>query len=998
MDGALFQVVVCAVVGLAVGLPLGLLVLLVRGGRQADLIRRLVQLEDEVAALRAPAAASQESRGITASPSELASASPRPASTPISSAAPTTSPRTPEILRRPIAPARVQSRPPIEWERWFGIKGAAVLGGALLALAGLLFVQYSIQQGWLGPTRRCSFGALVGFAAIATSWPLRSRGYATTSDALTGAGATILYGACWAALTLYGLIPAALAFLAMAAVTVVCGALAFRRRSQTIAVFGVLGGFATPLLVSLAWTPPLGLFAYLLLLDVAVLALGRARPWSPLAILASIATPIVFATWVATQYEEAELPGALAFCGLSALVFAARAAVRGRSSSRLATVIACVSPFFFAAYFAGSAQLDRHLVSIALLLAILELAALWSTAILRTPMVSLAAALGSAATVAVWIAGQPGDAALAWEGALVAVALATLLHAGLELARHRSWPAEELLRSAAVGVLGLGACMVLGALRWEAAPLWPWLTGASILAALLTRQVRLGARASLQVLGALGVLGVYISWRHFRSSELQPLTQWTDAAVVVGLAAAAALVRNLAHEPARKSAAQAAITVSGVLLCERATISPDPTLDSISLVLATAAVAALGVAASRTPRRAWGFAILAPLAWLAPARCALAAHSSSSASLGLIAVTALLGIGLACVPHLDARDLGRACAAWRTAAIVALIWCIPMGRLIGARWRHAPDSAGWMFGAFLSLTLAARLWNERMSEESPGVRGKKAIGFAWFAGCGVALAAFAFAVEVGHAVALIGAALAGAGLAAVSRTARHTGLRLAAIVACAFTLLRVLLQFTLAIAAPHEHVRSGLPILHWLSYEIGVPALALLGTAWLLAGGLNQLVTDRQNIRALALHPATPGHVALAGILAAFLWLNVEVVNLVSSGPTYALDLQRMPSRDVALSVVWSLFALGLLVLGVQRDRLMLRWTSLGFFLATIVKVFLYDLGALRGLYRVGSLCGLALALLLVSLLYQRYVFRPRIARGAAGEEETHRPAIPTCE
>jgi uncharacterized membrane protein len=48
------------------------------------------------------------------------------------------------------------------------------------------------------------------------------------------------------------------------------------------------------------------------------------------------------------------------------------------------------------------------------------------------------------------------------------------------------------------------------------------------------------------------------------------------------------------------------------------------------------------------------------------------------------------------------------------------------------------------------------------------------------------------------------------------------------------------------------------------------------------------------------------------------------------------------------------------------------------FFLATIAKVFLYDLGELRGLHRVGSLVGLALALLSVSVLYQRLVFRAR--------------------
>jgi uncharacterized membrane protein len=58
------------------------------------------------------------------------------------------------------------------------------------------------------------------------------------------------------------------------------------------------------------------------------------------------------------------------------------------------------------------------------------------------------------------------------------------------------------------------------------------------------------------------------------------------------------------------------------------------------------------------------------------------------------------------------------------------------------------------------------------------------------------------------------------------------------------------------------------------------------------------------------------------------------------------------------------------------RAHIGLRWVSLSFLVVTIGKVFLYDLGELRDLYRVVSLVGLAVSLLLVSLLYQRFVFR----------------------
>ena len=63
------------------------------------------------------------------------------------------------------------------------------------------------------------------------------------------------------------------------------------------------------------------------------------------------------------------------------------------------------------------------------------------------------------------------------------------------------------------------------------------------------------------------------------------------------------------------------------------------------------------------------------------------------------------------------------------------------------------------------------------------------------------------------------------------------------------------------------------------------------------------------------------------------------------------------------------LLARALLGLGMFRGIQGLRWISLAFLLVTIGKVFLYDLGQLRDLYRVASLVGLAVSLILVSLL-----------------------------
>jgi uncharacterized membrane protein len=76
------------------------------------------------------------------------------------------------------------------------------------------------------------------------------------------------------------------------------------------------------------------------------------------------------------------------------------------------------------------------------------------------------------------------------------------------------------------------------------------------------------------------------------------------------------------------------------------------------------------------------------------------------------------------------------------------------------------------------------------------------------------------------------------------------------------------------------------------------------------------------------------------------------------------------------LSIAWAAYSLALLVLGLQARLAAARWASLALLFLTIAKVFLLDLGRLDGLWRAASMLGLAVSLLLVSFLYQRFVFR----------------------
>ncbi len=68
-------------------------------------------------------------------------------------------------------------------------------------------------------------------------------------------------------------------------------------------------------------------------------------------------------------------------------------------------------------------------------------------------------------------------------------------------------------------------------------------------------------------------------------------------------------------------------------------------------------------------------------------------------------------------------------------------------------------------------------------------------------------------------------------------------------------------------------------------------------------------------------------------------------------------------------------YALGLLVLGTLRHSGLARFGSLAVLATALVKVFIFDLGALDGVLRAASFIGLGATLLGTALFYQRFVF-----------------------
>ncbi|MFQ5696335.1 MAG: DUF2339 domain-containing protein, partial [Terriglobia bacterium] len=92
------------------------------------------------------------------------------------------------------------------------------------------------------------------------------------------------------------------------------------------------------------------------------------------------------------------------------------------------------------------------------------------------------------------------------------------------------------------------------------------------------------------------------------------------------------------------------------------------------------------------------------------------------------------------------------------------------------------------------------------------------------------------------------------------------------------------------------------------------------------------------------------------------------------------LGAETRLTQQLALSLLWTLYAAALIAWGAQRKSPALRWQGLALFGFVVGKVFLYDLSFLERIYRIASFAVLGLLLVVVSFFYQK--------RGAGGHAE----------
>lgn len=298
-------------------------------GRAAEIAQaRLSRMQAAVAVVQEPTA-DQPASG-PAVPVPAATTLPPDAVVPVERppvAAPAT-PAAPAAVRRPPPPpppppVPLRDRLPAPLANLIFGGNMLVKLGVLILFLGLAFLlRYTAERVTVPIELRYAAVALVGAGLLVLGWLLRHKraGYALI---LQGAGIGVFYLTTLAAMKLSGLLPASIGFAFLFGVAVLSAALAVLQNAPLLAMVAALEGFAAPVLASTGSNQPVGLFTYLLVLDVGIVLIAWFKAWRVLNLIGFVGTFTLAAGWAHKYYTDDQFATVQPFLVVFFLLFTA---------------------------------------------------------------------------------------------------------------------------------------------------------------------------------------------------------------------------------------------------------------------------------------------------------------------------------------------------------------------------------------------------------------------------------------------------------------------------------------------------------------------------------------------------------------------------------------------------------------------------------------------------------------------------------------------------
>lgn len=230
--------------------------------------------------------------------------------------------------------------------------------GILVLIIGIgIGVKYSIDNNLISPLTRVIVAYLFAFGLIGLAIRLKPK-YLNFSAALISGGLATMYFVTYFAYTAYGLIGQLPTFglMAMCTIFTVIAALFYNR--QVIAHIGLVGAYAVPFLLSTDSGNYLALFIYMSMINAGILAISVKKYWRPIFYTASIFTWLIFLGWFATRFSPTDhLALGLTFLAVFFAIFLAtrlvHAIVHDEHDSQEALAAVLTTNFIFYAFCFG---------------------------------------------------------------------------------------------------------------------------------------------------------------------------------------------------------------------------------------------------------------------------------------------------------------------------------------------------------------------------------------------------------------------------------------------------------------------------------------------------------------------------------------------------------------------------------------------------------------------------------------------------------------------
>jgi uncharacterized membrane protein len=280
--------------------------------------------EPEAPRAAAPAAPVVEAQPVVEAPPIAEAPPPAVEAPPPAVEAPPPAVEAPPPIAEPPPPiVQPTPRPPFDWESLVGVRLFSWVAGVALVLSAVFFLRYSVENGWLTPPIRMAVGMIAGIVLLVGCeiWGAR---YRVTANALDAAGIGTLFATSFASTARWHLIPTSVAFILLILTTATAVLLSLRRDALFIALLGLIGGFATPILLSTGEDRPIGLFGYLLLLDAGLAVVAHKKRW-PILMAVSVALTTLYQWGWFTKFvtdNASELPLAAAIFVIFPLLWA----------------------------------------------------------------------------------------------------------------------------------------------------------------------------------------------------------------------------------------------------------------------------------------------------------------------------------------------------------------------------------------------------------------------------------------------------------------------------------------------------------------------------------------------------------------------------------------------------------------------------------------------------------------------------------------------------